>query len=337
MAKTVGRLDKTVGAWVIIRDIAWIGFLGETLLSLRPDNNRKIMKHSVKDWFVATRFWSFPVSAMPVVATVVFLLWKGYDLNWLCAVLALVGNVMFHAAGNVLSDWWDYRKGVDNEEAYAVPNLVFHHFEPKEYMTFSIILFVIGLCIGLVLTVLTGWELLIIGGVGFILATSYSFFKFRAMGDLFVFVCFGVLPLLGTSLVATGAIDWSTLVLSLPLGIFTIAVLHDNNTVDIATDKASGIHTLPMFLGEKTSVGLYLVYMVLPYICVIVSCILGALPYFALLSLLSAPVAFKNAKAAAAYYKVGREAMIGLDQKTAQLHLVFSVLLSIGLLIASFI
>ena len=293
------------------------------------------MKHSTKEWFTITRYWSFPVSAMPVAVATVFLAWKGYEINWLFAVLALIGNVIFHAAGNMLSDWWDYRKGVDNEKAHAVPFLVFHQFEPKEYMTFSIILFAVGLVLGLILAALTGWELLIIGGIGFLLAANYSFFKFRALGDLFVFFSFGVLPVIGTSFVAAGQIDWNALVISLPLGIFTIAVLHDNNTVDIATDKESGIHTVPMFLGERVSAGLYIVYMVLPYICVIAACVMGALPYFALVSLVSGVVAFKNAKTAAGYYKVGRPALIGLDQQTAQLHMIFSILLIVGLALAA--
>lgn len=174
------------------------------------------MKHTAKEWFTATRYWSFPVSAMPVVATVAYLAWAGSGIDWLCAALALAGNVIFHFAGNLLSDYWDFRKGVDNERAYAIPNLVFHHFEAEEYLRFSGILFAVGIIIGIVLTLLTSWTLLIIGIIGFILAASYSFFKFRAMGDVFVFVCFGVLPVIGTSLVVAGQIDWSALVLSLP-------------------------------------------------------------------------------------------------------------------------
>lgn len=293
------------------------------------------MKHTVKEWFGATRFWSFPVSAMPVIAAVAFLVWKGCNVNWLCAVLALLGNVLFHAAGNLLSDYYDYKKGVDNEEAYAVPNLVFHHFEPKEYVRFSSILFSVAVVIGLVLTFLSGWELLVIGGIGALFTLTYSFFKFRAMGDIFVFTCFGILPVIGTSFVAAGFIDWTILVLAVPLGIFTIAVLHDNNTVDIATDRSSGIRTLPMYLGEKTSVKLFITYMVLPYLAVICFCIAGLLPYAALACLLSVPAAFRNAKAAYGWFEKGREAMLGLDQKTAQVHLIFSVLLSAGLALAA--
>ena len=295
------------------------------------------MRHTPKEWFTATRFWSFPVSAMPVVAATAFLLWKGYDIRWTCALLALVGNVMFHAAGNVLSDWWDYRKGVDNEKAYAIPQLVFHQFEPGEYMRFSVILFAAAIGIGIVLTFMTGWELLIIGGLGALLAASYSFFKFRAMGDIFVFTCFGILPVIGTSFVAAGQIDWTALVISIPLGIFTIGVLHDNNTVDLATDREAGISTLPMLFGEKASVKIFIAYMIIPFVAVIICCIAGYLPYTALTCLLAAPPAFGNIKAAAGYFTKGREAMLGLDQKTAQLHMMFSLLLAAGLVIASFI
>lgn len=295
------------------------------------------MKHTVKEWLVATRFWSFSVSAMPVIVTVTFLMWKGYDIRWLCAVLALVGNVMFHAAGNVLSDWWDYRKGVDNEKAYAIPQLVFGQFTPREYLTFSSILFAVAICIGLVLTYLTGWELLIIGGIGALLAANYSFFKFRALGDIFVFICFAILPVIGTSFVATGAVEWPALVISIPLGIFTIGVLHDNNTVDIETDKEAGIRTLPMLFGEKTSVKIFIAYMIIPFIAVIVSCILGYLPWLSLVCLIAAGAAAGNIKAALGYFSKGRESMMGLDQKTAGLHMIFSILLAISLLVASFI
>ena len=295
------------------------------------------MKHTIKDWFVATRFWSFPVSAMPVIVTVSFLMWKGYDIRMSCAVLALVGNVMFHAAGNVLSDWWDYKKGVDNEKAYAIPQLVFRQFTPREYLIFSGILFAIAICIGLLLTIITGWQLLIIGGIGALLAANYSFFKFRALGDIFVFICFAILPVIGTSFVSVGAIEWSALVISIPLGIFTIGVLHDNNTVDIATDKEAGIRTLPMLFGEKTSVKIFTAYMIVPFVAVAISCILGYLPLLSFLCLLALPAAIANIKAANGYFTKGREAMMGLDQKTAALHMKFSILLGVSLIIASFL
>lgn len=77
--------------------------------------------------------------------------------------------------------------------------------------------------------------------------------------------------------------------------------------------------------------------MVIPFVAVMVCCILGYLPYLALTCLLAVPVAFGNINVAAEYFEKGREAMLGLDQKTAKLHMIFSILLAIGLLVASFL
>ena len=103
------------------------------------------MKHSVKEWFFATRFWSFPVPLMPVVVTFAYLCSVGAVAIsgglLVKFVLALLGVVSLHAAGNLLSDWFDFRSGVDNEKAFAVENLVFGRFQPREYLIFSIILF----------------------------------------------------------------------------------------------------------------------------------------------------------------------------------------------------
>ena len=130
-------------------------------------------KHSFKEWFAATRYWSFVVSTMPVLATAAWLFSRhaltGGWRSVLILVLCLLGVVVLHAAGNVMSDYYDYKTGVDNENAFAVPNLVFHQFEPKSYLVFSIILFVVGVVIGLIITWLSGPGLLIIGGIGVLL------------------------------------------------------------------------------------------------------------------------------------------------------------------------
>ena len=295
-------------------------------------------KHSFKEWFAVTRYWSFPVSTMPVLASFAYVFSKGLlpggIMPWVLFVLCLLGVVLLHSAGNVLSDWFDYRSGVDNENAFAVPNLVFHHFEPVEYLTFSIVLFIAGATVGAVIAILSGPVLWIIGGVGVLLTALYSFFKFHALGDADIFVIFGVLTVLGTSYAVTGELHWDALVLSVPIGIITVSVLHANNTVDIVSDRAAGIKTFAMLIGGKASSVLYAVYMVVPFVCVIASVVAGLLHPMALLCLVAAIPAWKNLKKACTYDKVGIEAMSGLDQASAKLQLVFSVLLSAGLFIS---
>lgn len=297
------------------------------------------MKHSLKEWFAVTRYWSFPVSVMPVVVTTAYLAWifEVSLISWLNAVLALVGILFFHAGGNVLSDWADYRSGVDNENAFAVPNLVFHKFKSEEYLKFGAILLAIGVVIGLVLVLRVGWPLLALGCLGALLTVGYSFLKYRALGDLTIFLNFSILPILGTTYVAIGSFYWDALALALPIGLITVAVLHANNTVDIESDKKAGIKTFAMLLGVKTSAKLYVTYMIIPFICVFGAALVGRLPWLSILCFVALVPAVGNIRAARQYVAKGKDALIGLDQKTAQLQLVFSVLLTLGLVVAAVI
>lgn len=299
------------------------------------------MKHSIKEWFVATRYWSFVVSAMPVIVTFAFLCSRNMlPQGASCIinlVLALLGAVILHAAGNVMSDYFDFKRGVDNEDAFAVPNLVFHKFEPKEYLYFSLALFAIGCAIGIILVFRTGLELLIIGGIGVLLTASYSFLKFRALGDLDIFLIFSVLEIMGTSYVICGEAVTEALCLALPIGIITVAVLHANNTLDIESDGKAGIKTFAMTIGGSASSKLYIAYMILPFVFIVASVIAGFLTPWSLLCLLAAVPAFKNLKAAAEYPAKGIKAMMGLDQATAKVQLVFSGLLAIGLFVSALV
>ena len=295
------------------------------------------MKHTLNEWIATTRYWSFSVSALPVVATTAYICAtrevSGNDL--FCALLAVVGVVLFHAAGNLLSDVGDFRSGADSREAFAIPNLVEHIFEPKEYLRLSAVLFVLGIAVGLVL---------------------YTKSKNCWLSDLNVFVIFGVLIVLGTAFVVTRQICFDSLLLSVPLGFITLSVLHANNTVDIETDGAAGLHTLAMAMGLERAAKVYIVYQIIPFVWVLACVLFGYMPWPALLCLVSAVVAWGNIRQAAKAFKRDersgsdtpqpdghpskegiheREAMMGLDLRSAKLQLLFSLTLAVGLIIAA--
>lgn len=297
-----------------------------------------MVKHSIKEWFAVTRYWSFPVSTMPVLASFAYVFSKGLlpegAMPWVLFVLCVLGVVLLHSAGNVLSDYFDYKTGVDNENAFAVLNLVFKKFQPVEYLTFSIVLFIAGVTVGAVIAILSGPVLWIIGGVGVLLTALYSFLKYHALGDLDIFIIFGILPVLGTAYAVTGQIHWDALVLSLPVGIITVSVLHANNTFDTDTDRAAGIKTFAMLIGGKASSILYAVYMIVPFVCVIAAVATGMIHPLALLCLVAAIPAWKNLKQALSFGKVGIDAMKGLDQASAKLQMAFSVPLALGLFLS---
>lgn len=295
------------------------------------------MQHSIKEWINATRHWSFPVSIMPVLVTAAYLsCTNGFAaIHWLYVILALIGAVLLHAAGNLLSDVGDFRSGADSEEAFAVPNLVKHIFTEKEYLTFSAILFAVGAAIGLVLTWLCGMTLLPIGIIGILLTLLYTKSKNVFLSDATIFVVFGILIILGTTFVAVGTLQLDVLILSIPVGLITLSVLHANNTVDINTDKAVGIHTIAMAMGENAAVKCYVAYQIIPFVFVVGAVLAKALPYPTLICLIAIIPATANIKKALAFYKQGREALFGLDISSAKLQLAFSLSLTIGLFISA--
>ena len=112
---------------------------------------------------LATRPWSFPASTMPVFVTMMYLWSKGIEVNWWLGIMALVNIVLVHAAGNVWSDYHDYKRGVDAPDTYGVRILTDKQFTPKEVYTLSVTLQVAAIVLGLLMVWLTGITLLWFG------------------------------------------------------------------------------------------------------------------------------------------------------------------------------
>ena len=208
------------------------------------------MKHTLKDWILATRPWSFPASSMPVLVTLFWLFAKDIDMNWWLGIAALLNIILVHAAGNVWSDYFDYRRGVDRDDTYGVKLLTSGQFSPKQFMRLSLTLQVAAVAMGIVLVCLTGLPLLWIGLCGIALSLLYPPLKYMALGDVVIALCYSVLPMMGTSFIASGTIHWPVLWLAVPVGLITIAILHVNNTRDIETDQRAGIRTFSMLTGR---------------------------------------------------------------------------------------
>lgn len=292
----------------------------------------------MKEWIIAVRPWSTPASAMPIIATLAFLFWKGAEINWIYGVWALAGMILFHYAGNVWSDWFDYRKKVDADDTFGAKTLTTGMFTPKEIMGLAIGLLVAAVACGLGLAAMTGLPLLWIGLAGAVCTVLYPLLKYNALGDLDILLTFAFLPTIGTSYAATGAIDWNVLLIALPVGLITDGILHCNNTRDIATDKRAGINTMAMWLGTKAAARLYAFEMVFPYIWVGICSIIGLLPLHTIIIFLTLPIAL--ACASTMKKSVGQETpmlLADLDVRTANLQMMFSVLLSISFVVARFI
>lgn len=299
-------------------------------------------KHSLKEWYLATRPWSFPASAMPVASTIAYLFWVSKtaigapSIDLLCGILALVGIILFHAAGNVLSDYNDHRTGVDTPENAMFLPLVNGSFKDYEFRRYGILLLIAGCIVGGALLLLTkNIDLLYVGVAGGLLTVLYSYLKYRSLGDVVIVLNYAILPIMGTSLVTVGYIDWSAMVLAVPLALITDSILHINNARDAESDSAAGAHTFAMHIGPKASVVIYKLEVILPFLWVVAAVLLGWLPIFSMIVFLVCRVALGMANQSSKLLTEGAAGVATLDQQSAALQAKFSVLMIVSLVVSA--
>ena len=289
--------------------------------------------HTIKEWLLVTRPWSFPASSMPVLVSMMFLWSQGIEVSWGLGIMALVNIILVHAAGNVWSDYHDYRKGVDADDTYGVRTLTDKLFTPKEVLTLSLTLQVLAVGMGLVMVWLTGITLLWFGMAGIALSLLYPPLKYAAMGDLVIMACYALLPMLGTTFICSGEIVPEVLWLAVPVGSITVAILHANNTRDIETDGRAKIHTFAMLTGRQFAIGMYVFELTLPYLWLLITILMGLVSPWTLLAFITLPIALGNCKKMISYRTDGIPAIASLDEATAKLQLAFSLTLAISLTI----
>lgn len=297
------------------------------------------MKQPLKNWVIAARPWSFPASTMPVLLTVSFLFYSreniATDINWWYAVAVVLGVIAVHAAGNLISDYYDFKHNVDRKESFGSSRMLVEGvFEPKTILHYGQVLLLIAAVIGVVLTVLTGLDLLwiiLLGGLG-----TYFYYKLKAiaLGDLLIFIIYGPLIGLGTAFVLTQTMMWEILLLNVPVAMLVVNILHANNTRDIKHDAMANIRTQAMVLGIKGSKIQYAVLGLGAYLVLILFNAFGFVSALSLITLISAPMVVKNVRLMMKVDGTNPEIIKDLDGMSAQVVMAFSVLFSIANFIA---
>ena len=231
---------------------------------------------TAKKWITAARPWALPASTMPVIfGTSLAVVMGGTRLDAFRFLQALLAMMILHAAANMLSDVFDFRRGLDTEVTPVSGAVVRGWLSGRQVAAGSAILFAIGISLGLRLAHLTGPVLLRIGAAGVAIGIGYTFFKSRALGDLAVFLNFGILGSLGAWVVQTRSFSWLPVVWTVPMAMLVVAILHANNWRDSISDSERGVFTTACRLGDRGSlvyyglllfgsIGLVLLFMILP-------------------------------------------------------------------------
>ncbi|MGI6370825.1 MAG: prenyltransferase [Ignavibacteria bacterium] len=293
------------------------------------------MKHTIKDWIILTRTWGHVLSFMPAVLAIAYAFYRSstesITVNWWYGILAALAAPILQSGGNLISDYYDYKNNVDRKGTYgSSPMLVDKIFTTKEVFWFGIICMVVGNLIGLYLLFNTSFHLLWIGLIGVFGSYFYFFFKYKALGDLTIFVIYGQLISLGTYLVMTNMLSWEILLVAAAPGLLIVNVLHANNTRDIKNDKVANIKTMAMLMGVKGSIRYYTVLGLGAYLLVLVTVLIGIQHWLTLIVFLSFPLLLKAIKQMQSADIDKLENIKQMDEASAQLVMVFVMLQVIG-------
>jgi len=302
--------------------------------------NKQSIPPTIKIWLTALRLFSYTASLIPVLLGLAIAAYLDFPIKWGLFVLTLIGVISFQVAANLLNDCFDYKRGLDRIVVPTSGAIVRGWLTERQVFSAAMVALTIGIACGITLTILCGWMILALGLAGTFLTLGYTrsgiCFKYHAMGDIVIFITFGMLPVFGTFWVQTQTFSILPLLWSIPMCFYTVGILHANNWRDLSTDKKANCKTLAGALGSTGSQRYYRTLILSPYIITVALASASILltntyaPLTAVLSLLSLPLAIKLTKTTPMETP-------DLDGKTAQLHLAFGILLTIGIFAGKFI
>lgn len=287
-----------------------------------------------RTWFLASRPWSFSMTAISVsVGGALAALHGGF--SWPLYALTLAGAILMHAASNLINDHDDVLNGVDTPDAptarYRPHPLMEGRLSPAQVRRAVCLLYLLAAASGVYLAATRGWTILWIGLVGAAAGLTYTAaplkYKYRALGEVSVFLMWGPLMVSGAYFVQRRALSPQALAVSAPFGVLVALVLLANNIRDIPYDRRKGIVTLAMVLGERGGLRLYLALAAAAYLAVAAMSLAGVLPVWSLIVLLSLPLA------AALMRRMSRDLPLDADARTAGLDTLFGLLLVASLVL----
>jgi 1,4-dihydroxy-2-naphthoate octaprenyltransferase len=189
--------------------------------------------------------------------------------------------------------------------------------------------------LGVALIAARGWPVALIGLVGLVGGFGYSApplqYKYKALGTPLVFALMGPLMVMGSYFVITGTLAWQPLLVSIPIGLLVVAILHGNEWRDITDDARYGIGTLSTHIGRRWAHLGYIALVTGAYLVVALAVLLRALPVTSLLALLSLPLLVRAIRASELGIQGQQRAIAKIDLETAQLHAAFGLLFALGL------
>lgn len=284
-------------------------------------------------WVLAIRPKTLPAAVSPVIVGTAMAI-ADKEFKGLNALAALAGSLLLQIGVNLANDYFDNIKGIDTPERLGPIRVTHSGLIPPSHVKSAIVItFGLVALIGIYLVIVGGWPILTIGTASILAALAYSGGPYplasHGLGDLFVFIFFGLVAVCGTYYVQALRLTSLVLLTAVPVGLLITAILVVNNLRDIQTDRDVGKYTLAVRIGIRGARIEYILLLVGAYVVPIILFAIGKVSIFALLPLISLPMAISLSRTLCR--KEGRVLNKGLAG-TARLAIVFSLLFSVGLI-----
>jgi 1,4-dihydroxy-2-naphthoate octaprenyltransferase len=252
-------------------------------------------------------------------------------------VAALLGAVFIQVGTNLSNDYSDARRGADTEDRIGPVRVTAGGLvPPRQVLIATYVTFGLAVLCGVYLIVVAGWQILLIGVASILAGVLYTGgpkpYGYEGLGEVFVFLFFGVAAVAGSYFAQTRSFDWESFALAVPVGLLASAILVVNNTRDIDTDRRAGKRTLAVRLGRARSRDLYAATVYLAYPLALITWIFGPLKPWLWLCWLTLPLAVRVVKLVRNHTD-GASLNQALAM-TGQVQLGFCVLLGAGLLLS---
>ena len=262
------------------------------------------------------------------------------SINIFHLIITIMGSMLVHAGVNMFSDIKDFDRGVDRPGTFGGSRVLLDRdLSKRELLLLAVICFTLAAVIGVyfIFSLPNGILLLYPIVIGALLGLFYTYgplpVKYHALGDPAVFIAFGPAMAAGAFFVQVGSYSLESVLYPVPFAFLVIAILHANNLRDIQNDKQVNIRTLAMLLGERGSQVYYTGLLAAAYVSVLVLVLVAGLSLFTVSVFITLPLAIQRIKLIWNKRNLSVQEFIPVDALTAQLHMAFSLLYTISLVL----